>query len=133
VNKTKVEFLKELREAKDNEHSDNIEKGSIYVNVLLKDQKFKIYCGEGRQKIRWLTDVAIFRFKKVTDKQLGIAYSLKTENGSLCDLEDKIRDVLGNNENVWVLMKEEYEVYLEDQEKRQTTQSVKRVVNNTSK
>ena len=132
MRQSKVDFLKELREFKENEHHENLEKGAIYVNVHLKDQKFKIYCGEGQQKIRWLTDVAIFQYKKVTDKQLGIAYSVKTENGSLCNLDDRICDVIGSNENVWVLLKEEYDVYLEEQTKRQSTQGLKRVANNTS-
>ena len=115
MNKTKIEFLKELREAKD-EHAES--KGALHINALIKDQKFKIFCGEGKQKIRWLTDVAIFKYKKATETKCGIALSVKMENGNLCDLEDPINTVLSNNENVWVLLKEEYEVYLEEQEKK---------------
>jgi hypothetical protein len=115
LNKTKIEFLKELREAKDEQADLH---GALHINVLIKDQKFKIFCGEGKQKIRWLTDVAIFRYKKATEAKCGIAFSVKMENGSLCDLEDSINTVLSNNENVWVLLKEEYEVYLQEQEKK---------------
>ncbi len=46
---------------------------------------------------------------------------MKLENGNLCDLNDTINTVLHNNENVWVLLKEEYDVYQEELRKKLTT------------
>lgn len=43
---------------------------------------------------------------------------MKLENGNLCDLNETINTVLHNNENVWVLLKEEYDVYQEELRKK---------------
>jgi len=81
---------------------------------LLKDKKFKVFCGEGRQKLRWLTDVVIHKFERYFGGTCGMAYGMKLENGNLCDLNDIINTILHRNENVWVLLKEEYDVYQEE-------------------
>jgi hypothetical protein len=128
---TKVDFLRELRDNKDKENMTIEERTDpnlnlkLYVNVLIKDQKYKIFCGEGNQKLRWLTDVAIYRYQEYTESKCGMAYSIKLENGSLCDLDDRLNTVLQNNENVWVLLKEEYEMYLESQQKKASRKSLK--------
>jgi hypothetical protein len=83
--------------------------------VLIKDKKYRIFCGDGRQKLRWLTDTAIFKYESYCEgNRCGLAYSIKLENGSICDLNDQINSVLENNENVWILFKEEFDVYQEE-------------------
>ena len=86
------------------------EKPLFFVNILIREKKYRQYCGEGLQKIRWLTDCAIYKYENETKKtNLGIAYGLKNENGNLCDLNSRIIDNLENGANVLVLLKEEYE------------------------
>lgn len=85
----------------------------IYVNVLIKDKKFKIFCGDGRQKLRWLTDVAILKYQNLFTGKNGVAYGLKLENGEICNLNENIRDNIKNNENIWILLREEFEVFNE--------------------
>ena len=92
----------------------------IYINVLIRDKKFRQYCGVGQQKLRWLTDCAIFKYENANDHkiQCGVAYGLKTETGELCDLNNTIATTLQNGANVMVLLKEEYEVEIEERKKR---------------
>lgn len=92
----------------------------IYINVLIRDKKFRQYCGVGQQKLRWLTDCAIFKYENANDHkiQCGVAYGLKTETGELCDLNNTIASTLQNGANVMVLLKEEYEVEIEERKKR---------------
>ena len=86
------------------------QKPLFFVNILIREKKYRQYCGEGLQKIRWLTDCAIYKYENETKKtNLGIAYGLKNENGNLCDLNSRIIDNLENGANVLVLLKEEYE------------------------
>jgi len=87
------------------EEKENSE--DYYINVLIKEKKFRIYCGDGRQKLRWLTDVCILKYDKSLGGKcnLGIAYGMKLENGNLCDLDEIINTVLKKNEFVWILMK----------------------------
>jgi hypothetical protein len=114
LNKNKLEFLKELRDTqKLDQESNSSCKTNININVLVKDKQFKIFCGDGRQKLKWLTDVAILKYESYNEGTCGIAYSIKLENGNICDLNEKIESTLQNGENVWVLLKEEYIVYLE--------------------
>ena len=90
----------------------------FYVNVLIKDKKFRVFCGEAKQRLRWLTDVVIHKYERYFSINCGLAYGMKLENGNLCDLNDVINTVLHNNENVWVLLKEEYDVFQEDLKKK---------------
>jgi hypothetical protein len=120
---SKLEFLRELRDNKDKVKLNEIErKGSnnnkIFINALIKDQKYKIYCGDGNQKLRWLTEVAIFKYKNFHKVNCGLAYLVKKENGNYCELDEIINATFQNNENVWILLKEEYDSYLEDHHKK---------------
>jgi len=56
----------------------NKDEQEYQINVLLKDKKFKIYCGEGNQKLRWLTDVVIHKYERYHGVNCGI-YSIKKE------------------------------------------------------
>jgi len=91
----------------------------IYVNVLIKDKKFKIFCGDGRQKLRWLTDVAILKYENQFSGKNGVAYGLKLESGEICNLNESIKDIVKNNENVWILLKEEFQVFQEGLEEEE--------------
>ena len=94
------------------------EKPLFFVNILIREKKYRQYCGEGLQKIRWLTDCAIYKYENETKKtNLGIAYGLKNENGNLCDLNSRIIDNLENGANVLVLLKEEYESEMRERQK----------------
>ena len=94
------------------------EKPLFFVNILNREKKYRQYCGEGQQKIRWLTDCAIYKYENETKKtNLGIAYGLKNENGNLCDLNSRIIDNLENGANVLVLLKEEYESEMRERQK----------------
>ena len=96
------------------------EKPLFFVNILIREKKYRQYCGEGLQKIRWLTDCAIYKYENETKKtNLGIAYGLKNENGNLCDLKSRIIDNLENGANVLVLLKEEYESEMRERKKRE--------------
>lgn len=97
----------------DNNKNNNNNTQGIYVNVLIKDKKFKIFCADGRQKLRWLTDVAILKYQNLFSGKNGVAYGLKLENGEICNLNENIKDLIKNNENVWILLREEYEVFNE--------------------
>ena len=104
----------------DNLKEDENETQKYFVNVLIRDKKYRQYCGEGKQKIRWLTDCAIFKYENEYKRKrtCGIAYGLKNENGELCDLESKICECLTNGAHVLVLLKEEYESELREREKK---------------
>ena len=94
------------------------QKPLFFVNILIREKKYRQYCGEGLQKIRWLTDCAIYKYENETKKiNLGVAYGLKNENGNLCDLDSRIIDNLENGANVLVLLKEEYESEMRERKK----------------
>ena len=94
------------------------QKPLFFVNILIREKKYRQYCGEGLQKIRWLTDCAIYKYENETKKSnIGVAYGLKNENGNLCDLDSRIIDNLENGANVLVLLKEEYESEMRERKK----------------
>ncbi len=90
----------------------NYEKNNEYnINVLIKEKTFKIYAGAGNQKIRWLSDSAIYKYETIFNKKCNLAYGVKLENGQTCDLDKQINQVLKFNENIWILLYEEYEAF----------------------
>ena len=44
----------------------------IFCNVKIKNQIFKIYCGDGKQKLSWLSDLTLFKY----DKNFGFTTSI---------------------------------------------------------
>lgn len=88
----------------------------LTINVLVKEKTFKIFCGQGEQKIRWLTDAAILKYEIIYNKKCGLAYGVKLENGHTCDLDRIVKEVLKANENIWVLLKEEYDAFKDEVE-----------------
>ena len=99
---------------------ENNDSQKYFVNILIRDKKYRQYCGDGKQKIRWLTDCAIFKYEIEYKRKrtCGIAYGLKNENGELCDLESRICDCLNNGAHVLVLLKEEYESEIRERERK---------------
>ncbi len=118
------EILEE--ENNNNYNITNMRNKTFSINVFIKDKKYKIFCGEGKQKIRWLSDAAIFKYELLGIGLCGSAYSMKLENGNTCSLDARICDVLINNENVWVLNKEEYTVQLEKMKEEVRTRPLDR-------
>lgn len=80
------------------------------IFVHLKDKLFTINCGEGAQSIRWLGDVAIFRYSSEQyAMQIGITYGMRLENGSTMDINTAINEVLQDHQHVWLLTKDDLE------------------------
>ena len=116
--KERVETRKKTRLGSSLERQSPKQKPLFFVNILIREKKYRQYCGEGLQKIRWLTDCAIYKYENETKKtNLGVAYGLKNENGNLCDLNSRIIDNLENGANVLVLLKEEYESEMRERKK----------------
>ena len=122
---SKLEVVKELRKKTIKQDYVNPgmldeERETFFVNILIRGKKFRQYCGDGHQKIRWLTDCAIFKYENGGNKKrnCGIAYGLKNENGDLCNLNDTIASCLTNGANVLVLLKEEYDVELRERKRK---------------
>ena len=114
----RVETRKKTRLGSSLEKQSPKQKPLFFVNILIREKKYRQYCGEGLQKIRWLTDCAIYKYENETKKtNLGVAYGLKNENGNLCDLNSRIIDNLENGANVLVLLKEEYESEMRERKK----------------
>lgn len=84
------------------------------VNALVKEKTFKIYCGEGNQKVRWLTDAAIIKYENLYKKKCGLAYGVKLESGHTCDLNSIVKESFRPNENIWILLREEYDALKEE-------------------
>jgi len=68
-----------------------------------------IQCGEGGQRIRWLGDVAIFRFDYFFGQNTGTCKGLRFENGTLLRMDDIINEQLQDDAHIWVILKEDIE------------------------
>lgn len=80
------------------------------IFVHLKDRLFTVNCGEGAQSIRWLGDVAIFRYSgEKYAMPTGITYGMRLENGSTMDINMAINEVLQDHQHVWLLTRDDLE------------------------
>ena len=64
----------------------------IYVH--LKEKVQLVNCGDGAQAIRWLGDVAIFRYDEQAGLETGMAVGLRLENGKNLDMVLPINEIL---------------------------------------
>ncbi len=48
----------------------------LSVTVYIKDKSYKIFSGDGKQRIRWLIDVVLHKFDKHFALESGILYIL---------------------------------------------------------
>ena len=66
---------------------------AIHVNVHVRDQMFPVFCGQGTQRVKWLSDVALHRYESFNStSDPGLAKGMRFENGELLDLESMIND-----------------------------------------
>jgi hypothetical protein len=62
----------------------------IYIDVFVKDKRFRIYCADGKQKFKWLMDAAMQKFDKNYSFNLGLPPAMRLESGELCDYSEMI-------------------------------------------
>ncbi len=78
------------------------------IIVHIKDKQFEIECNDGVQKVKWLGDVAIFRYSHFYQKLNSVTKMLKLENGDIIEMNEKIQNVCIDNQHVWVVITEEF-------------------------
>ncbi|EGR28310.1 hypothetical protein IMG5_178900 [Ichthyophthirius multifiliis] len=66
---------------------------------------FTINCGDGAQKIRWLGDVAVFRYEHFYGNLSGTPKGVRFESGDLLPMDGIISDHLQSDSHVWVILK----------------------------
>mmetsp|Transcript_21689 Transcript_21689/g.25171 ORF Transcript_21689/g.25171 Transcript_21689/m.25171 type:complete len:116 (-) Transcript_21689:190-537(-) len=93
------------------------------INVHIKDKMFNINCGEGAQRIRWLGDVAIFRYDHFYGSLTGTPKGIRFENGTTLNMDDIINENLKEDQHVWVILKEDLEALGLDFKIKSTTKN----------
>jgi hypothetical protein len=68
---------------------------------------FPIFCGQGGQKIRWLSDVALHRYEHFNGQDPGLAKGMRFENGQYIGWDFIIKDTLQDDVHIWVILKED--------------------------
>lgn len=64
----------------------------IYVH--LKDKVNLINCGEGAQTVKWLGDVAVFRYDECNGLETGMAQGMRLDNGNNLDMSSPINEIV---------------------------------------
>ena len=93
------------------------------IIVHIKDKVFTVSCGEGAQVIRWLGDVAIFRYTDNNAMGIGLHFGMKLENGSIIDIEVPINEVLVDMQHVWIMTSDDLENIAEEKSKGKRTRN----------
>ena len=76
------------------------------IEVYVKDSVFTINCGNGAQKLRWLTETAALKYDPNAMMKIGEPKCLKLEDGTLLNLNDRISDRLYDNVRVWIVFED---------------------------
>ena len=76
------------------------------VVVQIEDKKMKIACGDGRQRLKWLTDVAIHLHDKNFGLSSGLVYGiLNLENMELLQPTDIISTVASTTDVIKLMFR----------------------------
>lgn len=73
------------------------------IEVYIRDKVISISCGVGAQKIRWLADAASLRYDSNGMLTTGEPKSVKIEDGTILNMNDRICDRLIDNSRVWLV------------------------------
>lgn len=79
------------------------------LNVYIKDKKYVIEVGDASQSLKWLADVANFRLKRDSPHSSASPTIIRLENGDLLELEGTIKENFLQDQNIWVILDDEFE------------------------
>ena len=85
------------------------------IHVHIRDQTFEVECGQGRQRVQWLGDVAVHRYEHFFGVNTGVCRALRFEDGSPIDVHGIISDKLPEETHVWVVLKDDIIAELKDE------------------
>ena len=77
---------------------------SMRVHLHLRDKTIAVECGDGQQCVRWLASVAVARYDDQFGKSLGTPTAVQKEGGVTCDMNERVCDVLENNQHVFIVI-----------------------------
>ena len=83
---------------------------AIKIKVHVRDQEFQVFCGDGNQKVRWLSDVALHRYEHFHCSDPGLAKGMRFEDGNMLEMDEAINEnekLLESDVHVWVILKED--------------------------
>mmetsp|Transcript_70077 Transcript_70077/g.130995 ORF Transcript_70077/g.130995 Transcript_70077/m.130995 type:complete len:117 (-) Transcript_70077:103-453(-) len=81
---------------------------NICIKVHVREKTFPVKCGDGRQRVRWLANVAIVRYdEKTKGMDLGVPWGIQLEDGTRVNMDDTITARLTDGLDVWVLLPED--------------------------
>lgn len=87
------------------------------IFVHIRDQTFEVECGQGRQRVQWLGDVAVHRYEHFFGVNTGVCRALRLEDGSPIDVHGIINNTLEEEMHVWVVLKDDIIAELKDESK----------------
>jgi hypothetical protein len=80
----------------------------IVVQVHVKEKTIVVHCGEGNQRIQWLSHVGIARYDSNFGLELGVPKGIQNDDGKLYDSNAIIKHHITDNQHVWVLIQGVY-------------------------
>ncbi len=79
------------------------------ICVYIKDRRYVLEVGDGAQSLRWLADVANFRYRRDAPQSLAQPAVIRLESGGYLELAGRVKDNLKQLQNVWVLLEDEFD------------------------
>ncbi len=79
----------------------------LRIHVHVKDKSVAVWCGPGRQQVRWLAHVGIARYDGETSMgwiKLGGPREVRRADGAPLDMAATIRDCLAHDDHVYVIV-----------------------------
>jgi hypothetical protein len=77
------------------------------IRVCVRDKQITVQCGDGSsQDIQWLANVALCRYDSSYGVELGAPLGVRLEDGTNLKWASKIRDVLRNDHQVVVVLRQ---------------------------
>jgi hypothetical protein len=115
VSKTKLKAAGNLNPVKPREIKQLIE---FNFKVYIKDKGFKINCGDGKQKLRWLIDVALHLYERPYALTCGPVIAIRFPDDTIIqDFNRLINTSMLEFNTVFIMLKDDFEDFVENNKK----------------
>lgn len=115
VSKTKLKAAGNVNIVKPKDTKQTIE---YNIKVYIKNKSFKLNCGDGKHKLRWLIDVALHLYERPYALTSGPVIAIRFPDDSIIqDFNQNINTTFLQFNTIFIMLKDDFDDFIENNKK----------------
>jgi hypothetical protein len=115
VSKTKLKAAGNINPVKPKDIKQPLE---FNIKVYIKNKCFKLNCGDGKQKLRWLIDVALHLYERPYALSCGPVIAIRFPDDSIIqDFNQNINTTVLEFNTIFIMLKDDFDDFIESNKK----------------